>query len=99
MAQPLSFRWDEEFVARIDSARGDVSRSLWVRRAVEQALGGQQKRGNAREAEERDVVNREPSKPAERPYRQHVPGPNVENIRSSSQSKRDVKPYPKKGKR
>lgn len=32
------------------------------------------------------------------PYRQHVPGPNVENIRSSSQSKRDVKPYPK-GKR
>lgn len=31
-------------------------------------------------------------------YRQSVPGPNVENIRSSSQSKRDVSPRPKGGK-
>jgi hypothetical protein len=39
MAQPLSFRWDEEFVARIDLVRGDVPRSVFVRRAVEVALG------------------------------------------------------------
>lgn len=39
MALPVSFRWDEEFVAAIDAARGDVPRSVWVRRAVEQALG------------------------------------------------------------
>ena len=37
--QPLSFRWPKEFIARIDVAREDVSRSLWVRRAVERALG------------------------------------------------------------
>lgn len=38
MALPVSFRWDPEFVAKIDAARGDVSRSLWVRRAVEHQL-------------------------------------------------------------
>jgi hypothetical protein len=38
MARPVSFRWDEEFVAAIDRARGDVPRSVWVRRAVERAL-------------------------------------------------------------
>lgn len=27
-------------LARVDAVRGDVSRSLWVRRAVERALGG-----------------------------------------------------------
>jgi hypothetical protein len=36
--QPLSFRWDPEFVARIDDARGDVPRSKFVRRAVERVL-------------------------------------------------------------
>jgi hypothetical protein len=35
MAKPLSFRWDEDFVARIDEIRGDVPRSTWVQRAVE----------------------------------------------------------------
>jgi hypothetical protein len=29
------------------------------------------------------------------PYRQHVPGPNVENIRSSQQAKQGVEPMPK----
>jgi hypothetical protein len=38
MAKPVSFRWDEEFVARLDEARGDVPRSAFVRRAIEQAL-------------------------------------------------------------
>jgi hypothetical protein len=39
MALPVSFRWDEGFVKRIDEARGDVPRSVWVRRAVEEKLG------------------------------------------------------------
>lgn len=38
MALPVSFRWDEGFVARVDAARGDVPRSVFVRRAVERAL-------------------------------------------------------------
>jgi hypothetical protein len=36
--QPLSFRWDREFVARIDEARGDIPRSVFVRRCVELVL-------------------------------------------------------------
>ena len=36
--------------------------------------------------------------PGTRPYRQHVAGPNVENVRSSGQAK-DFKPYPKEKKR
>jgi metal-responsive CopG/Arc/MetJ family transcriptional regulator len=38
MAKPINFRWDEEFVAALDEARGDVSRSLFVRRAIEAAI-------------------------------------------------------------
>lgn len=38
MALPVSFRWDEGFVRRIDEARGLVPRSAFVRSAVEQAL-------------------------------------------------------------
>lgn len=41
MALPVSFRWDEEFVARIDVARGDVPRSTFVRRAIERQITGQ----------------------------------------------------------
>jgi hypothetical protein len=37
-SQPLSFRWDAEFVARIDQVRGLVPRSTFVRAAVEDAL-------------------------------------------------------------
>jgi len=32
-------RWPVEFVAEIDRVRGDVPRTVWVRRAVEAALG------------------------------------------------------------
>lgn len=39
MAVPVSFRWDEDFVRRIDAARGDVPRSVFVRRAVEAVIG------------------------------------------------------------
>lgn len=38
MPQPLSFRWDPEFVARLDAARGKVKRSAFVRAAVEVAM-------------------------------------------------------------
>lgn len=39
MVRPLSFRWDEDFIARIDEAReDDTTRSAWVRRAVELRL-------------------------------------------------------------
>lgn len=31
---------DDQFVAQIDSARGDVSRSAWIRRACENRLNG-----------------------------------------------------------
>ena len=30
---------DEDLVAKIDAAKGDVSRSMWIQRAVERALG------------------------------------------------------------
>jgi len=36
--RPISFRWDEAFIGRIDVARGDVPRSTFVRAAVERAL-------------------------------------------------------------
>ncbi len=38
MAQPISFRWDEDFIAAIDAARGKTKRSTFVRDAVERAL-------------------------------------------------------------
>lgn len=41
MALPVSFRWDEEFIARVDEARGDVPRSTWIRRTVEMRLAGE----------------------------------------------------------
>lgn len=38
MSIRVDFRWSEELLASVDEARGDVSRSVWVRRAVERAL-------------------------------------------------------------
>lgn len=35
---PVSFRWSDEKLARVDAARGDVPRSVWVWRAVEARL-------------------------------------------------------------
>ena len=37
-ARPVSFRWDEAFVQRLDKACGDVPRSRFVRRAIEAAM-------------------------------------------------------------
>jgi hypothetical protein len=40
MAQnPVSFRWDAHFLARLDAARGGLPRSEYVRRAVEAWMG------------------------------------------------------------
>lgn len=33
-ADPLSFRWDRDFIRRIDAARGTTSRSAYVRQGV-----------------------------------------------------------------
>lgn len=34
----VSLKWSAEFVARVDEARGSVSRNAWIRDAVEAAL-------------------------------------------------------------
>lgn len=39
-AQPLSFRWAPEFIARIDAARGEMPRSAFVRQCVEERMTG-----------------------------------------------------------
>jgi len=36
--QVVTVRWDEEFVAKVDGARGEVPRSEWIRAAVESVL-------------------------------------------------------------
>jgi hypothetical protein len=98
----LSFRCDEELVKRVDAARGDVARERWLRRTVERALVlCEIDRIDAERYEENPSES-----PAARqqlgplpaaipqPYRRQ-PGPDVRNIRSSQQARRDVKPFPK----
>jgi hypothetical protein len=99
MALPVSFRWDEAFVKRIDEARGDVPRSVFVRRAVERALGGTVKDSSG-------VDRAEPPAPAQQlgplpaaiPQQRYrpQPGPDVRNIRSSQQARASVRPIPKR---
>lgn len=36
--KPVTFRWDEDFLARVDQARGSTPRSAFVRNAIEVAL-------------------------------------------------------------
>lgn len=38
--QPVSFRWDGDFVDRIDSARGLATRTEFVQQCIEQVLEG-----------------------------------------------------------
>lgn len=97
MAAPLA--------AKMERVRGDVARSTFVARAVEQHLDGlphvpAHKRattvaeppGDKAELDDVEVA------PGGR-RRVHQPGPNVENLRSSAQAKRGVGPVPKGGKR
>ena len=70
MALPVSFRWAEEFVARVDAARGDVPRSRFVQRAVEAALEGSKQLMEPRspvvaDSQPRDVPARTLSKRAQ----------------------------------
>lgn len=72
MTGAVSFRWDEEFVARVDRARGDVPRSVFVRRAVERALEGlpSDSLGGIQSVEVREAEKVRPSPvpaPAEQP--------------------------------
>ena len=84
----INLRVTNELLHLIDDARGDVPRNRWIARLLENALSAHDERGAALLA-----AYREP--PIERTYRQHVPGPNVENVRSSGQVKRDIRPIPK----
>lgn len=95
MAVPVSFRWDEDFVKRIDGARGDVSRSRFVRRAVERALVGP------------TVTGSHVGAIAEQPQYEHLatctcwicrPPVGPPRVRSSSEA-RPFRPVPKKGER
>ena len=45
--RPVNFRWDAEFVARVDAARGLVPRSAFVRAAVERVLPEPEGAGHA----------------------------------------------------
>jgi hypothetical protein len=47
MSIRVQFRWKSEFLERVDVARGDVARSVFVRRAVERALGEVERPGPA----------------------------------------------------
>jgi hypothetical protein len=94
----------EELVARIDAAKGPgQSRGDWIRRAVEQALAlGQvdELREDARHALDSlppEATVRDAAKALEPPMARYLrqPGPDVRNIRSSQQARRDVKPFPK----
>lgn len=75
---------------RIDQVRGDVPRVVFIRRAIDQQIACQLKAGPLPTLEEANAARARGS---------HQPGPNVENIRSSDQSKRDVKPIPKGAKK
>lgn len=86
----VSLRLPADLYDRVEVARGELPRERWLRQAVEQALS--------------DAQGPAPGPvPALAPFpllkRVAMPGPNVENIRSSAQAKRDVTPIPKGGQR
>jgi hypothetical protein len=91
MAQPLSFRWDEGFVARIDEARGLVPRSAFVRRAVEQALGTLSESGDSVTLRATYTASQLDDLAARRVSE-------ISPARSTAQVKRGVQPRPKGGK-
>lgn len=97
MARPLSFRWDEEFVARIDAARGLVPRSAFVRSAVRAFLDAGDMGVISLSVGGERAPFEHPMAPAARAV--HQPAPNAENVRSTSRAKRGVTPVPKPSKR
>lgn len=61
---PFVVRWDRGLVERVDRARGDVPRTVWVRRLVERELGvSRTEVVNLRETPTGEVVRDVPSKP------------------------------------
>ena len=52
----LSFRCDEDLLARVDAARGHEPREHWLRRAVERALGDAEAVTRSRRAAEAIVA-------------------------------------------
>jgi hypothetical protein len=61
MPDPVSFRFPDGLVERIDEARGDVPRTRWVVRALEAALGG----ASCQESSASPRAPERPSKPIE----------------------------------
>ena len=78
-SQRIIVQLPPELVEKVDRCRGDVSRSLWVRRAVERAL---------ERAMIREEIPAHPA-PAEQPERRVDPGLAVEVAR---QAERDYPP-------
>jgi hypothetical protein len=107
----LELRIEKGLMDRVDAARGDVSRTRWVERALERALSvdalakAGQAYGSGREVEFHipDHLDDPPSRrvPADdlpanlRPRMPRAPGV----VRASSLVKQGVRPIPKKGER
>lgn len=84
ITQTVSLRLDPELVGRAKVAAGaaGLSQTAWYAWAVERALGAS---GPDPAQPASPSGSQAAPAPAEQPYRQHVPGPNVENVRSSAQ--------------
>lgn len=107
MIKPVSFRWSPELVARIDSARGDVARTIWVRRAVERALSDTQGPLTKEQADPGPVPSPEgvrSAAPAEQPVIAALRAEELRRVSPSPQVaprvpfRRDVKPFQRGGK-
>jgi hypothetical protein len=84
----LELRVEPELLARIDKAAGDVPRSRWVVRVLEQALDGEEQAEHTRihvelaqrlvdEQRERDLDIGPPVAPERSPYEDDVPLPKI----------------------
>jgi hypothetical protein len=106
----LSFRCTPELQQRVDAVRGQVPRERWLREATERAVAHIERAARGQIIVGGAVHNGSPPhspsvlvegsfESRDQRYRQTAPGPNVENVVSSGQAKRDVTPIPKNGKR
>lgn len=55
---------DGELFARVEAARGDVSRTVWIRRAVEKALDGGPSAAGSSDPQVPGTRNQEPPTPS-----------------------------------